>query len=352
MHQSPEGYWDANGFMAHCPNTDRCWGAAGQGKEVFEGPADQGPRDPLARQQAGLEADSGLTALVVLAFLGAGYTHEDGQYADQVDRALRWLVRQQTSDGFLGGKATRYDRMYCHGMATYAMGEACGMMADPASDPQLRGALQRAVQYIIDNQNPSDGGWRYLPGQDGDMSMFGWQLMALKSAEIAGIEIPPATRARMIVFLKSVASGENGGMASYRKGEAPKPSMTAEALFSKQMLGMKRTNAASREAVDYLLLHLPKQSEQDLYYWYYGTLAMYQYGGEPWREWNDRLRDALVASQRQTGHATGSWDPRDRWGQQGGRLYATALSTLCLEVYYRFLPLYQLGTAPGETRRE
>jgi hypothetical protein len=55
------------------------------------------------------------------------------------------------------------------------------------------------------------------------------------------------------------------------------------------------------------------------------------------------LRDQLVAAQRQTGNNAGSWDANGRWGRYGGRVYSTALSTLCLEVYYRFLPLYQIG---------
>ncbi len=75
---------------------------------------------------------------------------------------------------------------------------------------------------------------------------------------------------------------------------------------------------------------------------------MYQYGGEPWKQWNEALRDILVQDQRRSGHATGSWDPKPPWGPFGGRIYSTALSTLCLEVYYRFLPLYQMGSRHGE----
>jgi hypothetical protein len=84
----------------------------------------------------------------------------------------------------------------------------------------------------------------------------------------------------------------------------------------------------------------------DEYYWYYGTLAMYQYGGPEWEQWNDSLRDLLVADQLDAGPHAGSWEPRGVWGRYGGRIYQTALSTLCLEVYYRFLPLYQLNEAP------
>ena len=331
-HQSVGGYWDANGFTENCPKgAEVCWGHAGlkphQGSE----------RDNIPK--SGVEADSGLTGLAILAFLGAGYTHEEGIYADQIDHALRWLIRQQRGDGFLGGNATHYAQMYCHGMATIALGEAYGM----THDPTLREPLQMAVEFIIGRQNPKDGGWRYTPGKLGDVSMFGWQLMALKSAETAGLEFPEKTRRLTINFLVEHSRGPSKGLAAYRHDEEVTPAMTAEALFCKQVLGIKRDNVQSTSAVAYLMRHLPKQSEQNLYYWYYGTLAMFQYGGQPWEEWNERVRDTLVDTQRKDGHATGSWDPRPPWGEYGGRIYSAVLSTLCLEVYYRFLPMYRAG---------
>lgn len=337
-HQNIEGFWDADGFSAHCPAGDRCLGLASLGRDPVD-PTQPALNTP-ERQRSGMQADSGLTGLAILAFLGAGYTHEEGTYADQLDRALRWLIRQQRLDGYLGGKAGRYASMYCHGMAAIALGEAYGM----THDPTLRDPLVLAVQHIVHMQNAADGGWRYERGQrEGDVSMFGWQLMALKSAGTAGLEIPADTWDKAIDFLKQAGQGKHGGLAAYRKAERVKPSMTAEALFSRQILGMKRTNPASVEAVEYLSQHLPRRAEYDLYYWYYGTLAMYQYGGQPWRAWNDSLRDTLVAEQRTTGHAAGSWDPRTPWGDYGGRIFSTAVSTLCLEVYYRFLPLHQMG---------
>src|SRR6185436_3307668 len=118
--------------------------------------------------------------------------------------------------------------------------------------------------------------------------------------------------------------------------------------FCKQMLGLKRTEPQVAEAIEYLTQNLPRRSQQDLYYWYYGTLAMYQQGGEPWRRWNNAMRDSLVSDQRSDGDFAGSWNPRAPWGDYGGRVFSTALSTLCLEVYYRFLPLYQLSERPDE----
>ncbi|MDA1163732.1 MAG: hypothetical protein O3B13_11575 [Planctomycetota bacterium] len=340
LHQNPAGYWDADGFSEMCPEGDRCTGRSGLVKLDEEN---------VDRQNAGLKADAGVTGLAILAFLGAGYTHEEGQYADQVDRALGWLIREQQTNGFFGGQATRYAQMYCHAIATYAMAEALGMQTDRSIDRRLRQPLSRAIAYIIDAQNPTDGGWRYLKGQRSDMSMFGWQLMALKSAEIAGIEVPVVTRERLIQFLRERSLGQQNGLASYRvlgpeyPPLPPTPSMTAEALFCKQMLGLNRANPQSIEGINYLMQHPPDRKSENLYYWYYGTLAVYQYGGSEWRTWNNALRDHLVDDQRTTGHAAGSWDPKAPWGPYGGRVFSTALSTLCLEVYYRFLPLYQIG---------
>ncbi|MGC1272682.1 MAG: hypothetical protein WBC44_03170, partial [Planctomycetaceae bacterium] len=327
-HQHADGYWDAD--------------AHGAGKVDVD---EQG----IQRNNAGKTADSGLTALAILAFLGAGYTHEEGEYAETVDRALKWLVAKQRDDGFLGYGAAHFEQMYCHGMATYALAEAYGMQAD-SSNTRLRRPLERAVLYIAAMQH-RDGGWRYEKGQAGDMSMFGWQLMALKSAEIAGVSMPGATRTKMIEFLRDRSLGENGGLAAYRKTDPQipaTPAMTAEALFCKQILGMTRTNPASLEAVGYLLKNTPKRSELNYYYWYYGTLALFQFGGSSWERWNASLRDLLVAEQIKDGPDAGSWAPRDAWGPYGGRVYSTAVATLSLEVYYRFLPLYRAVELPSE----
>lgn len=331
-HQSPEGNWDPDGFHLHCPAGDRCKGLATLG-------VDPDPLDipnKLERQKSGMEADSGVTGLVLLAFFGAGYSQDEGIYADNIDRGLRYLMRIQDSEGFLGGKAGRYARMYCHGMATIALAEAYGI----THDKRLHDPVQRAIRYIIRSQNSGDGGWRYVAGQPaGDMSMFGWQLMALKSAATAGIDVPRETTARCVEFLRINGKGKFGGLAAYRREDPAKASMTAEALFCRQLLGLKRTNPAAEEGAKFLMQNLPSRTNYDLYYWYYGQLAMYQYGGDEWGVWNGRIRDLLVRDQRTDAHAQGSWDPHTPWGDFGGRVFSTAMSTLILEAYYRFLEI-------------
>lgn len=301
------------------------------------------------RGGAGANADTGITGLAMLALLGAGNTHERGTHQKAVAGGIRFLIEMQHPNGNLGGNAEPFAFMYCHGMATLALSEAYAMTGDAA----LHEPVKRAIGYTISAQNRSTGGWRYRPQEMGDLSQLGWQLMALKSAELAGVEIPTTTREGMVRFVQSVSSGASGGLASYRAGERVSRPMTAEALVCKQFLGIPRQNPASDEAGNFLLGELPGTGERNFYYWYYGTLGMYQLQGEHWRRWNDALTTQLLQSQITAGEAAGTWEPNDVWGGYGGRVYSTALATLCLEVYYRYLPLYVEAAANGaETRRK
>ncbi len=296
--------------------------------------------DPQGQDRAGggKFADTGVTGLVVLSFLGAGYTHERGPYTSEVRKALNWLIARQSANGSLYGNATRFDQNYCHAIATFALAEAYAMQKNPADFPELKNAVRKAVQMISTLQN-ADGGWRYGKGgesSESDMSMFGWQLMALKSAVNAGIPVPEETRLGMTRFLESRRRGKQGGLAGYRIADKPTPAMTAEALFCRQMFAIGTNTAASKEAAAYLRDNLPKVTKYDEYYWYYGTLAMHHLQDESWKEWNGALRDMLISQQHQEGPLAGSWDPNGKWAGIGGRLYSTALSTMCLEVYYRY----------------
>jgi len=67
---------------------------------------------------------------------------------------------------------------------------------------------------------------------------------------------------------------------------------------------------------------------------------MFQLQGPRWMTWNNAVSRVLTHSQRPDGDAAGSWDPDPLWGGYGGRVFSTSLGTLCLEVYYRYLPLY------------
>ena len=80
-----------------------------------------------------------------------------------------------------------------------------------------------------------------------------------------------------------------------------------------------------------------------MYYWYYGTLAMYISGGEAWEQWNQQMKHTLLTLQTTSGVNEGSWEPNGLWAGYGGRAYSTAMAALTLEVYYRYLPVYDVA---------
>lgn len=324
--QSADGRWDAEKF-----------GAGTERREI-------GPKGlPQDRQRAGTKADTGVSGLALLAFLGAGNTHLAGDHRETVRRGLDFLLASQRPDGNLGGDATTYAFMYCHGMATFALSEAYAM----SGDRRLSLPLRRAIGYTLAAQHPSTGGWRYRPGELGDMSQLGWQLMALKSASLAGVDVPQIALDRAAKYIRSVSFGTHGGLASYRPGEQGSRTMTAEALASRQFLGLAGENPATREAANYILGELPGSSRPNLYYWYYGSLAMHNVQGANWDTWNHALRTELLSTQEANGPLAGTWPTDSQWSGYGGRVYTAAMGALCLEVYYRYLPIYLEASAKG-----
>lgn len=285
----------------------------------------------------GTRLDHGVTGLALLAFLGAGHTHESGPHARTVGRGLEFLIARQRPDGSLAGDAEFFAALYCHGIATIALGEARALTGDRA----LREPLERAVRFTLAHQHPATGGWRYAAGDRGDTSQLGWQVMALATARQAGIAGFDSAGGRAKAFLQSVASGRAGGLAAYRPGERASVAMTAEALYCRLLLGASADHPATREAIDLLAASPPDAARPDAYAWYYATLASFHAGGPQWDAWNARLVAALLPLQRRgSGPLAGSWDPDPVWGGHGGRVYATALSAMTLEVYYRHAPFH------------
>jgi hypothetical protein len=286
------------------------------------------------------QADAGATAMAVLPFLGAGQTHmTKGPYQKTVLRGLQWLVKHQAADGDL---SNGHHQMYSHGLATIALCEAYGM----TQDSWVRDPAQSAIRFIESAQN-AQGGWRYNHGSyEGDTSVFGWQIMALKSAKMAGLDVNQVKFDRCKMWLKQVSSGHYNGKFAYMPGHGFKESMTAVGLLGMQYTGTRKNDPAVREAVEELMRNMPSLEQPDMYYWYYATLALHNVPGEEWETWNRQMRKLLIETQAKGRCAEGSWSPvDDAWGAHGGRLMMTSLAALTLEVYYRYLPMYQLDEA-------
>lgn len=287
-----------------------------------------------------LECPMGATGLALLAYLGAGHTHRDGTYRSHVNEGLRYLVDHMQiseSGGWLGG--TGLATMYVQAIGAIALCEACSM----TKDPELRRPAQLAIDFICKAQDPSGGGWRYRIPQAGDTSVFGWQLMALQSAKIAELSVPPRVSTRAAKFLKSVEF-DGGASFGYQDSRNVRPSMTAVGLLCRMYLGREQSHRGMIRGMHKLAEWGPSPS--DMYYNYYATQAMHHWGGPKWERWNSVMRDALVGSQDQLGELAGSWHTDgSHSAHHGGRLYTTCLSILTLEVYYRYLSLYRRPSA-------
>jgi hypothetical protein len=284
----------------------------------------------------GLRSDSAATSLAVLPFLGAGQTHVTGKYQREVAAGLRWLLENQKENGDLGAGSTGNAHMYAHGQGAIVLCEAFAV----TGDEQLRIPAQKAIDFIVDAQHPA-GGWRYEPGQAGDTSVLGWQLMALQSARAANLTVPAPTLENASHYLDSV-SHNDGARYGYQRGSGPTEVMTAEALLCRMYLGWTMDDYGLAEGIEWLTdNHLPSSNQPNLYYWYYGTQVFHHAGGVNWEKWNTRIRDNLVTTQEKRGDLAGSWTPQHHHDRQGGRIYATSLAVCTLEVYYRHAPIFR-----------
>lgn len=297
-----------------------------------------------AREGAGARATTGISGLALLALLGAGNTHQEGGHAQSARSGLQYLLSVQRPDGSLIGNADPYARTYSHGMAALAMCETAAMTGDAVA----KESAASAVGYTLRIQHRTTGGWRYVPGDPGDLSQLGWQAMVLASGRAAGVDVPEESLTRTKRFLRSVRAGNTGGLASYKPGEAPSRTMTAEALAIRLLLGEQVPPAEIAEAQAYLLQELPGTGEDNFYYWYYASLALHQLQDQAWVQWNQAMKRRLLSLQQ----PDGSWSSATTWGGYGGKVYTTSMACLCLEVYYRHLTTDERGNDVARANSE
>lgn len=310
-----------------------------------------------------------LTALCTLPFLAAGNSPAEGRYRQNVQLAVNWLIRNQTSDGCLSDR--NMWQMYTHTVATLALCEAYGM----TRDARIRGAAERALRFLERTQGVG-GGWDYTAGvtsgnrapERNDLSISGWGVLALKSAQAVGLRVsgPGWDRAADLYDRQSLESGETyyadrdtGSLSAHRKGIGMVGvGLTARAILDPGRFA-KRNAAAERllleNTPDYQRLYDPSNGPDapnftTFYGWYYGTLGLFlknEGRGPAWEKWNAALKETLLKNQVLSGPKKGAWNADDTWmGPICGDLYSTACAVLCLEVYYRYNPSHLPETEP------
>jgi hypothetical protein len=316
-HQMPDGGWSFD--LKACPSCQgKCTlGGGGHDKDRCAG-----------------------TAMALLPFFGRGYTHKDGPYKPQLEAGIAFLAGLAMAGQGNAAKAGG-GNAYSQGLAGIALSEAYAM----TQDNRLQMPAQYVLNFIMDSQDPVGGGWGYSPKTAGDTSIVGWQLMALKSGNMAYLEINPATIKKAIGFLDSVED-DSGAFYGYR-GPGRGAGTTAVGLLCRMYLGWKKDHPALQRGVEFMAKQGPNTN---LYYSYYATQIMHHMEGEVWQAWNTKMKKMLLESQATEGHEAGSWG-KGFGGHGPGRLYHTCLATMMLEVYYRHLPIYR-GQATDDEFKE
>lgn len=319
-HQEKDGHWD---------------------KDKYGNDKDNG-----GFKKSQIDADLALTGLSTLAFLSAGHTPKIGKYKNNVKSALDWILEKQLPDGSFG--YSKAFNVYDNSICALALTEAYAMYPDV----KLKTAAQNAINFLL-NIKTAHMGMSKIPNVPLSTSVNGWLLMAFKSAKIAGLELPTDVFDKFRNRLEEVTSKDSssyGDTVSYlelgdRKGNT-KTTMTAVGMLMYEYVGANRQDLSGMAGK--LVKGLPvwdaNKINNDMYHWYYTTLALFQYGGDHWKTWNKAMVEVLVKNQSVGGpldgskkDIDGSWDSEgDYWGKNLGRIYTTAMGAFCLEVYYRY----------------
>jgi hypothetical protein len=278
-------------------------------------------------------ANPAVNALCGLALLSSGSTPGRGRYGAHLDRCTDLLLEYSGATGFIAEPdVADSSPMYGHGFATTFLAEVYGM----ASRRELRGAVQRAVQLIVDTQN-REGGWRYMPEpREADISVTVCQLMALRAAHNTGIAAPRATIEAAVAYILRCQNPDGGfRYQPLAGGESafPRSAAAITGLFSAGVT----EGPAIEQALGYLQQFRPgepRAQDRGYYFYaqYYAVQAAWHAGGDVWRTWYPALRDELLRQQL----SGGSWND-----QTVSSEYATAMALVALQAPNNFLPILQ-----------
>lgn len=280
------------------------------------------------------------TGLSLLAFLGAGHAPDLGKHGLVVHNGIEFLLAKQAQDGYFGAG----DRgMYTQGIATLALAEAYGVESNAARRVRIRAAMEKAVAVILAAQNvnkpsPFGGGWRYeRNAADSDLSLCGWNALALRAARDAGIDVPKESRQHAVEFILRCYDANAKGFA-YQPGGAAQSGDTAIGVLCLYLLGAADSHPAKVDAaMQFLQAHpIDDAAAYPYYATYYVAQAAFQRYVDAWPRIGRPALERLIRTQDKDG----GW-PASKSGQEPGRVYPTAMAVQALTVPYRLLPVYQ-----------
>jgi hypothetical protein len=309
----------------------------------------------LARSQGGdgawgdrpqYSGNVAIVSLAGLAFMAGGHQPGRGPYGKVVTKALQFVLGKEDPQrpGFLFNHfGASHGPMYSQGFGTLFLAEAHGMVTDRELRRRVRDALGRAVKLILSAQN-GEGGWRYQPyPENADISVTVCQIMALRAARNAGVEVPKSAVDQCVKYVLGCKT-LSGGFSYFKQGGAPAFARSAAGVVALYCAGEYQDKDKTIErGLRYLMQHRPsgqftyrRDSDNQNYYYghYYAAQAMWTAGGRFWADWFPSVRDELLARARAQGD--GAWtDPLV------GSDYATAMACIILQIPLNYLPIMQ-----------
>lgn len=328
-------------WLARVQQPDGSWTLAG---------ATDGAGGVATGQPAG-ENQIAATALGLLPFLAEGVTHKAAPeepralagYKPSVEQGLVYLAQRQ-QQGRVAAAGSWNAGPWAQALATLAFCEASAL----SRDKQVRFHAQLGLKSLLESQDPSSGGWRNAANGTPDLAVTAWAIMALRAAQMANLPVKARHLDAAEKFIGLCAAGPSESFESrYAEGPGrePDPGLTAAALLARLYLGWGQEQPQVLAGRDYLMQHLPpveKAPLGDLFLFHFATQVLQQLEGPEFDTWNALLRDHLIRTQTKDGDLAGSWDSQGLERQEpGGRTYATALSLVTLQTYYRHLPLFR-----------
>jgi hypothetical protein len=286
----------------------------------------------LAREQGsdGSWGNTAVTGFVLLAFMSNGHVPNQGDYGKVVANGVRHLLATARDDGYLVG--SRGGNMYCHGIAALALTQVYGM----TGDEEVKKITKKAIDLIVKTQN-NEGGWRYDPSPTGaDISVTIMQVMALRGAKDSGLQVPDKVMDDSLKYIKRCYDARTGGYKYQPYSAGPGYARTAAGVCVLQLCGDYEADSI-KKSVEFM----ERLGDDRAHYWYghyYAAHALNQVGGEPWEKYYKRMRDKLLAPGYQKG--TGEWYD-NRLEAAYGPAYQTSIAVLILSVPTHYLPIYQ-----------
>jgi len=297
-----------------------------------------------------------VTSLSVMAFLSAGHVPGEGRYGQTVEKGVRWVLKKQYPNGLIATEGNH--EMYHHGISTLMLAEVAGMISGPLGD-EVRAKLEKAVDIILRAQRLTagahQGGWRYRVDEryerppPADISVTGWQIMALRAAKNLGCDVPPERIDLAIRYIKRCQDPVGGGFRYHPLGPVTTP-CTGTSILALEICGKDQHRSAEvLRAGAFLLQHPPRYRDDHFFYGvYYCSQAAFQLGGNYWEVFRPTMHEQLLNNQDAS---SGCWVGGDGKSRVCGPSYCTAMGVLALTVEYRFLPIYQRSEEPPAVGR-